>query len=94
VGPDRVRGPDDATLGPVPFFDHGHGHGYGLDHHGDPEGQDSELLASLGVGLRWSLPPRWRAELHRGRPPTDREGSTGDAPVDAGIASRAGARLH
>ena len=88
--PDRIRGPDDATLELVPFFDHG----YGFNHHGNPEDQDSKLLASVGVGLRWFLPPRWRAELYWGRPLTDREGSTGDALVDAGIAFRASVLLY
>ena len=71
---DRIRGPDDASLDLVPFFDQG----YGFNHPGNVEGQDAKALTSVGIGLRWTLPPYISAEIYWGRPLTDREGSSGD----------------
>jgi hemolysin activation/secretion protein len=81
---DRVPDPTDSTLELVPFVDAG----YAFDHRGNPEELDSETLASVGLGLRWTLPPRLSAEVYWGYPLLDRVPSSDDPLQDAGIGFR------
>ena len=87
---ERIRGPDDMSLELVPFFDYG----YGVNHSGNPEGVDSDTLASLGLGLRWIWPPRLLAEIYWGNRFSNRDGSPDDALLDAGINFRVTAQLY
>lgn len=86
--PERTPGPDAQSVELVPFFDAGSG----FNHHRGPE--NSETLASVGLGVRWRFPPRLLAEVYWGLPLIDRDESSEDPLQDAGIGFRIGLDLY